>query len=279
MAAERYQHSGRFTPQAFLFMPFLAVAMLAPALLYGVATIYSPCIGITTVLAVVGYAFAAGMMGGHALRYAHTRNRLVAMVLSAFIGLAALWAAWVAFLGVMVAKAGADVPLWAVFLPSVDAAMIGSLDDHGWFTLKGMTPDGGILALIWLVEAVGIVGFSAYTAFNLVDSPYCESCQKWTTRRALPGAIASGAGMVNAVDLANAEAIGRVPAAPAGATIFERLSVQTCPTCTRMRTLSLSTVRQSTDSKGRTSESITVLVPHVLVDEAFVERVCTARST
>ncbi len=129
--------------------------------------IYITCLGILVAGGACGFVVRKGLLLGR------IRSRSMSNSLALFAGCVGLYASWLAYVMAMV---GAVV----IIGPFTLWSFIVEVGGEGLWEIFGATPSGWVLYLIWLVEAVGLVGFCVLVAIG-EETPYCEDCQEWTT--------------------------------------------------------------------------------------------------
>src|SRR5262249_54015015 len=115
------------------------------------------------------------------------RSRVLPAAVGVFCGLVGLYAAWgadsLARLGI---PPNGDVLL--AFRPDWLQVYIKLFYEQGFWGIghgvgnnnNGQMVSGVFLAAVWLVEAVVILGFSAFIPWKLLGSSvYCEHCERW----------------------------------------------------------------------------------------------------
>ncbi|MEZ4398560.1 MAG: hypothetical protein R3B06_00970 [Kofleriaceae bacterium] len=185
-----YRPSGRISPR---YVPMAAIALglvIVAAWPYQKLITWIPFIYLN---AVVYGVFLAVVWGASTLaaRYGNNRNRLVAAVVGATIGLAAVGAShYVAYHAlidqVVTAGAESDGVSEASIRPVIeDAVTFGMYVDArletGWSlghgSSGGIPLHGAFVWLFWGLEALGLVAAGLYGGWS--QPPFCEACQAW----------------------------------------------------------------------------------------------------
>lgn len=163
-----------------------------------------------------------------------TRCRSVALAGGAGLatGLAALYAAWVAFEAQLL---GADrVALLA--RPDRVLALAAGIHATGGTTWLGWTPAGAALWLCWALEAACIVLPAALVSVaGLSDHVFCESCGRWGRGLRLRLRLRAPAGAASLATLHDRGVGSLEPLEPVAEddARFVRLDLRRCPTCRR----------------------------------------------
>jgi hypothetical protein len=218
-----YQHSGKIGLSPLLLLVAGIPLLLILACIYGYINVYNPIGGYVTFLIILGYAFACGFVVNILLKYGKCRNKTLCFVSGAVGGLLSLYFAWVFFLYVLTHRfTDMNVGiLQIIFSPLMMWDMIASINESGWFTIKGATPSGIVLWIFWLIEAVTILFVAMLIgSFAIDDEMFCEKCGKWcdlseTKHLKIPPEIASTkAGDINPLTLNNLENAESITARP-----------------------------------------------------------------
>ncbi len=155
------------------------------SVVYAYVTVYSPIGGYISILFIVGFGFAVGVLTAMAARISKCRNPKLAAGLGFLVSLFALYSAWVLFLFVLLRRSGLEVG-WAflpdMFIsPAATWSLIKGLNADGWFSIAGGTPSGIILWIFWAIEAIIIVLMVTIITHAAIDEEvFCENCRKWT---------------------------------------------------------------------------------------------------
>ncbi|MBK7859321.1 MAG: hypothetical protein IPJ65_12005 [Archangiaceae bacterium] len=257
-----YSPSSRFAPDA----PFTALAAGLPAALllswvYAYAILYVPIIGIITFALTLGLGIGVGAVTGTVLRARQVRSRWVAWGVGLVAGAGTLYLSWVTWVVGLIRRGDGEASwLGAFFSPAELWAAIVKVNEVGAWSLKGLTPTGGALWVLWAGEALLIVGSVAFMSATLCDEPYCEACGHWCDAR--KGVATSADGDRGALEQALEQkrfvaiaALGAVtdPAA------FLRYDVHECASCGDTNTLTVVEVKVTTKGGKPQSDEREVL--------------------
>ena len=223
----------------------LAISVPAAVLIggiYGAIAWYNPfiyitCLGILIAGGACGFVVRKGLLLGR------IRSRSMSKSLSLFSGCVALYASW---LGYVMGMAGA-----VVFLgPLTMWSFIVDIGAEGLWEIFGAAPSGWVLYLIWLIEAVGLVGFCILVAVG-EETPYCEGCQQWT-QAVISKAPLPYRGIDEFRAALEAEKYGGLLKAigqPVSPALHFALTVNCCPNCSESNYLAIHEMKQKEDSE------------------------------
>lgn len=178
----------------FLIGGLVAVPILA--LIYSYAIWYIPFPYINFILAgVFGYAIGMAIII-IMIRMGKVRNKNLARffaILGAFLGLYFAWAVW-ADLAIHVGDSFVNVRfsevLALVLNPGLLFELIGEINSVGVWGLKSTAVSGTPLTIIWIIEAIIIVGVALLVSSGASSQPFCEINKKWfDTKDAKPHAF------------------------------------------------------------------------------------------
>lgn len=141
-------------------------------------------------LITIGFGFAVGItMLYFVIRLGKVRNRKIASILGAFGGLVALYFHWSVWADLVI-NAGesygnsrigvtvSNVEFLQVFTlaknPGLLFELIGEINSNGTWGFKSIPVSGIFLAIIWIIEAIMVIGFSLLLARNASTVPFCE---------------------------------------------------------------------------------------------------------
>jgi hypothetical protein len=190
-----YQPSGKFSVLAFLI--FLLTAIIACpilGLLYAYAIWYIPIIYFNFALVLL-FGFAVGVVMSYtAIKFGKVRNLTVATVLGLGGGLIAFYFHWAVWLDLVI-NAGdnigtssigitvSNIKFLQVFAlvthPDIMLQIMGEVYKNGTWGLFGFGVSGIFLAIIWLLEATGILVACVIYPRIMAGEPYDESSDKW----------------------------------------------------------------------------------------------------
>jgi len=265
-----YNPSGALSPVSIILAGLYGVgggAVLGAV--YGYLTQYNPFIYINF-LASAGFGFLLGYLGWLAAKQGRTRSPLFAGLLGLITGGLGLYLGWVFWVAALFGRG--DETMWFIF-PWQLWEVIEVINREGAWNLKGTTPTGIALWLIWGAELVVVMGLAAFTAYSqAADTPFCEKCSAWaiavfTGRRYGPSQDLDG--LRRRLETGDLGVFAKLPAAEGNE--LTSVDLQACPTCKQRGFLSVEKVVVSTNKKGERKEDKTKLLRHLIMQGASLE--------
>lgn len=273
-----YTHSGK-VGLAPLVVPVVGVlAALIGALLYAYISVYSPVVGVVTILVLLGFAFVVAFSVGLAGKLAKARNAGLMALLGGGVGLVAVYASWAAFLAVVIAKFSEEGPTpgYLDFLlnPLAVWEAMKLINESGWFSVSGSTPSGGVLWLFWGVEGVVIMAGGVMGGVSSISGEvFCEGCGAWAEEVEPPARfeVPEDEALIREIGEGSTSALASLPASdPVLGAVFE-VTVHQCESCQDTATYQTKLVKRTLDDKGNESVDKTDLTPQILCDAEQVE--------
>jgi hypothetical protein len=204
-------------------------------------------------LIAAAYGYAVGWASGFGAKLGNLRNVPVARLLGGLIGLAAVYFAWaytpMTRLGVF------DGPIWD-FETLWDYAKL-AYEQGTWPLWPGGPTFGGVpLVVVWLAEAVIVVGVAARTAGRwLADRPFCEETQQWMKREPNVARLSlAGEGAEAKLERLMAgdmSVLGELPRITGREPPFLQLDLASVETCSFCKFLTVTLTQQVANEKGR----------------------------
>ena len=255
-----YKSSGSFSPIGIATT--LGVGLLATlvlSLVYGYALAWIPFIYIN-VFIILGYGFGVGMAVNFGGKFGKIRNYGVMLGLGFLIGLFAEYAGWVVW---MYATSSQSV---LIFNPGELFGAIQLLAEVGVWNLKGWTPTGAALYIMWGIEAVTVIGMSTMMGASGANDPYCERCHTWVDQNESLGPFSPelASDFVHNLESEKYEALAGLVVCPP-ADLFVQADLNHCPGCNQLHLLTLKTITLSLDKDGKTQKSEQPISEHMLV--------------
>jgi hypothetical protein len=262
-----YAHSGKLGSLPMLFAIAGIPTILIMSVIYAYLDVYIPIGGYVTLLLVIGFAAGIGMAIAVIGKMSKCRNQAAMVLFGAIGGLIAIWASWTVFVYALVAKEpGSSVTLsFFLFHPGNTWEMIERINEHGWFTIRKMTPSGAGLWMLWAIEAGAIILGSVHLAKSaIVNEMFCEKCTTWCQ-----GVETK---YLQITDEQKGKKVGRIDAAgllylqPIPAKIFPCIQADLlqCPQCKTSIGLRYSRLTETVDKKGERSQKAEV-VPGIVI--------------
>ena len=271
-----YRLSGAAGGSPFIVPLVGILSSLVMSVAYAYVTVYSPIGGYISILFVLGYGFAVGVLTAMAARLSKCRNPKLAAALGFLVSLFALYSAWVLFVFVVLRRSGLQMG-WA-FLPDMFISpgatwgFIKALNAEGWFSIAGGTPTGIILWIFWAIEAIIIVLMVTIITHAAIDEEvFCENCRKWTeTDPPLRLALPDDEDVIPRLIAGDVGALHELSAADLGEYPHLVAEVKHCEQCNQTATYQLKFVDMEADKDEEpkeTSKNLTKTL--VLTEEAY----------
>ncbi|HEX4959546.1 MAG TPA: toll/interleukin-1 receptor domain-containing protein [Thermoanaerobaculia bacterium] len=272
-AAKYYQLSGRFTIARFILSLLgSGLVIFALAFAYSYSLLSLPFVQANVVLTLL-YGLLSGLATGFPLRWITVRNSGMAALIGLAAGLGAVylsWAVWVYGPPDLFKAPGLLGLVDLVFSPARLWHFLRIINATGSWDIWGYKPTGTILWLLWSLEAALIIGLSSFFAAVPVVIEICEACGTWCQSQ--PGVAklrscgpAELKRRLEAKDLAFLEALG---APPSGANQWLALDLNCCEKCGTTNTLDAYVTSVTSESRGRRSKKLALLVSGLLVTAA-----------
>ena len=259
--ATHYEHSGKAPIVGILLT--LVGGLIAGVLLgavYGFLIFWSPFVYINAFIT-LGFGFCLAISVGGLAKVGKIRNSGVATMIALAVAAVAYYVHWVVWVGRMAEGAMVTDPgqLW-MFIQTVNA--LGPWSIFGW------TPTGFALWAIWGIEALVIVGLGVISAHGMIDLPFCEDTDQWTTETTLPSHF-QPVDVIN-VDSPNAILQALQPANDSPQA-YAQVSVATAEG-SELRCVSLDNVVVEVNKDGKEDTEKTSIVRNMLFDRDSFER-------
>ncbi|WP_430412535.1 hypothetical protein [Kordia sp.] len=172
-----YKPSGKVNPISIVYL-LLAICLGAPilAFIYTYAILWIPFIYLNF-LCLAGIAFGLGFVANFVVGFGKVRNAMVAAIFGLLVGIAGLYVSWIIWLAHHFGQAYMDIALNA----DVIINEIGYANEEGTWGVgrSGGLVSGTILSIIWIIEAVGMIGIPVFFAFSKAGEPYIENDDNW----------------------------------------------------------------------------------------------------
>jgi hypothetical protein len=242
--ATYYKFSGKFAPQGPLLGLLAGVGVSIPAMfLYVYGTVSIPEAKLRAICT-IAFGTLIGAASGFGMRLGKVRNRFVAATVgfaASACGLYLSWFVWMIHLG-HPSNWIFNVARPAMHPRKLWNAMLIVNGIGTWSTTSSKTNEHGtFLWLVWIAEALLLVGVGTIAALSLVQlRPFCERCERWCSQKTtLFFAPSLSAGQFKAnlesQDFASLEKLA--PGNPKQP--HYRVDLHTCANCHSLNTLSL----------------------------------------
>src|SRR5882724_364607 len=180
---QTYKHSGNFTVTgliAGLVTGLVAGFPLAYVYAWGIIQIPEvklACIATMAYGALVGVAAAMGMKWG---KVRNAKIAGLAAIVPAAASLYWSWAFWAKNIFLTFAQKELD-PFSLMARPQALWELIKLINEYGtWGMSKGDTTKGTELWVIWVLEALVVLGIATLASMGVLEmQPFCEKCKLW----------------------------------------------------------------------------------------------------
>lgn len=272
---EYYRHSGKFGVHGPLLAVLGACLLGYPSgIAYAYLIDWIPFVYLNFFITLF-YGMAFGLLSALLLRLARVRNIFVATLTGLVAGACASYFSWNGYVHILMT----DPPMLAD-LGGLSRLMTLLYNVGSWgIGSSGKPVTGLFLGLVWVVEAIMIIGACTMLAYGGVALvPYCESCRNWLSEEEKidtldhfdsPQHIEQfKAGSIAPLDQAR-------PRDPS-ASRFARLTVRHSPQCADFCTLSVDNVSVSIDKEGKSQEKSEAVVSNLRVPKSLLDRLTKA---
>ncbi len=268
-----YQPSGKLSLGGLFWgLLFGGLAAVVLGLLYAYLCHYNPFIYVT-VIGALATGLGVGFFTWKGVKLGKLRAPWMGGLLAMITAAVALYVNW--FMWVHLRLSGTK-DVWPVE-PDVLWRIIGIINEAGAWSIRGNTPTGALLWLVWLIEALIIVGAAALTvSFNIRNTPFCEDCNAWAeddldaVSLPYPADIADFRASLQDKRLDVLENL-----TPNEDERHLQLSLKVCVLRESVRGgyLSVDEAYYETDKKGEKKEKTDEIVKHLILDASHVKQV------
>ncbi len=269
-----YSHSGGIGWGVLLPVVGVCGAVVGAAP-YVYANIQESVAGYFSIVLVVWLAACAAFPVAFAARILKCRNRAFLRVVSTGTALVAIYGGWTFF---SVGEEGLSFPsiVDAAADPLAIWSLVSRVNASGWYEIAGVTPSGVMLGVLWVFEALIVIGASQVLALRFIDGrAYCDDCSRWcvpgkdvmvpvTAGQTMKGIRADGLGSLQAVTI------------PDEVSRTLQIYTWTCPRCEQFAVFGANQLHRS---KGRRSIASALVEPVIPLsvrrdeDVADIERI------
>jgi len=259
------------------------VAALLLALVYIYAVWYIPFVYINFFLC-LGFGLVLGGALALLVRAGKLRSPGAVGALALLVGLVAVYLEWGVYLTLIFNSestgSGANAATSTSFSLSLfldilthPGAMwlaLQKINETGTWSLKGSTPSGVFLAVIWVIEAAIILGGTYLMAKAQATEPFSETSNEWATEETLAHPLTFAQDVATtrtALESGQLHHLTPHTATEAEAP-FARLKLHSAPNDPNCRYLTLENVTTTLDKKGKPSQSTATVVQHLAISPA-----------
>ena len=260
-----YRHSWKAPIGGLLLVAATGLtSTLLLGLVYGYVMFFIPFIYIK-IFIMIGYPIVIGFIVSWAVDRGKIRNSAIVVLAGVGFGILADYAGWVAW---MAAALGSADFLMAFFFPGEVLSFMRAVAEVGIYVISNSRPTGAILYLVWLVEAATVIGVTAWFVItNHFDSPFCEECGNWVTAERYIGLfypISNQAKFQREIKQGNFSVIGELKPRKEGS-LFTKLTMRECQTCSNFRLLSVKSLALSVNSKNQLESKNKTIISNLRV--------------
>lgn len=264
-----YRHSGKIGAQSIpliIFGPLIAAFPLGYVYAYLIHWI--PFIYLNFFIT-VGYGFLFGLIAGFLLRMGRVRNNWLAALGGLYAGGVGLYFNWNGHIHATFEKAPAFA--W----PHQVLGAMAYLYEHGSWTLRGgYNVTGVMLAIVWLVEALMIVGLSIVVAYAMIgDTPFCERSGAWLDEKKQISTLApfTNPAHIAAFQAGDIEPLSQAQPKVPGTSAFGRVTIKYSAKCDDFCTVTIANVTETADKNGKMQESVKEIARNVVLPKSMFD--------
>jgi len=212
-----YAPSGKFDSKAILYFILISViAMPLLGLAYSYAIWYIPIIYLNFIIAgAIGFTIA-WLVSKYVIKIGKVRNKTLAIIFALLASSIALYSAWIVWVDLVlnigesygnstigIAASNVDINQLYVLAtnPLTLFELIANINEYGTWGIKSATVSGPFLTIIWIIEAVLIIGVTLLLT-NGSRVPFCELSNQWFDSKNLPAfdVIDNGPELIKAIE-------------------------------------------------------------------------------
>ena len=270
-----YKHSGKIGCLGLTLILLVGIpCILVLGFVYGYAIYYIPLIYFNFFI-VLGYGGVAGFVVGKLARLGKVRNGKIIFFSGLFAGLLAEYTGWITWL----TAATGDLWMLGGFLfPTEVFSLIQMLNQEGVWSVFGVTPTGWFLHLIWIVEAMMVIGAAVlFCAGTGLGDPYCEKCKRWVDQEEMISLLEQIADPnLFKAQLEQGDYAAILSLKKATGDRFTKLKLRQCPSCQQLNTLSVFDVTSYLTNKGEPRSDERSIVDQLLISPELYTAITTA---
>ncbi|MBO2010699.1 hypothetical protein [Hymenobacter negativus] len=268
----------------FLLVGVLASALLA--LVYIYAIWYIPFVYINVFIC-LGFGLVLGGVLMLLARAGKLRSPVGVGLLALLVGLVAVYLEWSVYLTLLfnaeATGTGRDADTSTSFSAALFADVfthpgtmweaIGKINETGTWSLKGATPSGVFLGIIWVIELLIILGGAYLLARSQADEPFSEVANEWADEETLPHPIGFAQDVAQtrtALETGQFHALTPY-VAQSETDPFARLKLHRAPNDHNCQYLTLENVTTKIDDKGKATQSTDTVVQYLAISPVAYE--------
>jgi hypothetical protein len=209
-----------------------------------------------------------GIAVGWGAKAGRIRNPFVATAYGFIAGVIGLYVAWgTDFYARCILPEKAPVTFLQAFQPDLLLSYMKAFYENGLWSIKGGTVSGIPLAIVWIIEAVVIVGAATFFARDaILHHPFCELCRRWTKKtvgtRSL--SLLGSNELIKQLLEGDLTTLDKINLAQNEGTTL-RLDLATCPTCDESCFLTIQQVTVTINKEGKPETKVEPLVNNMII--------------
>ncbi|MFO0693705.1 MAG: hypothetical protein U0230_09145 [Polyangiales bacterium] len=239
---------------------------------YSYLLVYLPIAGYVTFLIAAGFGGLVGALTGFVLRFGRVRNAAIGALVGLVVALMVEYVAWAVWVHATLARADVESStLGFLVSPPLLWNVVHEINRVGAWSLRGATPTGTVLWVLWSIELLLITGAATAVAGGLLTDPFCERCEAWATssRGLLTTADSSIDEVRRHLEQHSLAELGSLGPATADAPRYLRYDVHSCASCDTLHALDVVQVARKVEN-GKVEESEETPLRGVLVTSTDV---------
>jgi hypothetical protein len=225
---------------------------------------------ILRIVLVLGYPIMCSVIISSAAKTGKMRNLTLIVCAGIFFGLFAEYTSWIIWIAIVSKEINL---LWNFFFPMDTFHLISIIAELGAWSFRNITPTGWVLYLFWFLEAVIVVGGTAYLTYKVnADTPFCEESDAWAEKKSDIGIFAPIENPVKfkkELEQMGYSTLNQFAPAQTG-NMFTIVQLYECEKCNNFFVLNIKNQTIKLDSKGKRREEYTPVISNLLVPSSVV---------
>lgn len=226
---------------------------------------------IVRILLVLLYPVICSVIISQAAKKGKVRNLTLITCAGILFGLFAEYTSWVIWIAIISKEVSL---LWSFFSPINVAYLISIIAKIGVWSFRSVEPTGGVLYFFWLIEAIIVVGGTAYLANKAnADTPFCEESDTWVEKKSDIGVFAPIKNPVKfkkEFEQMGYSAFNQFEPAQTMGDNFTIVQLYECEECKNFFVLNIKNKTIKFDSKGKRREEYTPIISNLQVTSSVV---------
>jgi hypothetical protein len=220
------------------------------------------------------------------IRFGQVRNKTLALIFGILGGLIALylhWAVWAdlavnagrtigsSHIGITISNIKIIQVFHLVLDPATLWSLVKEINIDGVWSLKGSPVSGIFLSIIWVIEAVVVIGAATFFGYMQAATPFCEVNKEWFDETTIPATtyIQDPKDLVSKLESGEAnvfETLTKTEDTKDDHSIFK---IHSLPSSTE-NYLTIENKKAKTNSKGEIEFTNSTLVEYILINDRLV---------